>query len=151
MEEAYGEVARIYVERKKAGQAIFINAFAPAGSHFQRGRCKMGLEDFSVDIEGDIFPCCCFVDRKVYRLGNVREGVSPAGLEAFMRDRALLDRHLEERHAQCPETSLCRKGCGCTNMVTSGKLDVVDAAVCEYGGFEDGIRRRVAAMLENGL
>jgi uncharacterized protein len=145
----YYELADIYLEYRRRGERVFLNAFDPVDSPFGRARCKLGQEDFSVGPFGDIYPCCCFVDQEVYLLGNIYEGIDPEKAEVFLQDLKRLERHMEETHRDCPDTSFCKKGCGCTNLVTSGKLSVMDPVLCEYGRMEAEVRDYVNATIRS--
>jgi hypothetical protein len=85
------------------------------------------------------------VDKKEYLLGNIDNGVDSRGAEIFLKDLNRLEQHLETVHRDCPENSFCKKGCGCTNLVTTGKLNVIDPAVCAYGRMEAEVRDYVNA------
>lgn len=143
----YYELAEIYLEYRRRGDRIFLNAFDPVDSPFSRARCKLGQEDFSVGPFGDIYPCCCFVDQEAYLLGNIYEGIDPAKAEVFLQDLRRLEQHMEEAHRDCPENSFCKKGCGCTNLVSSRKLGVIDSVLCEYGRMEAEVRDYVSARI----
>ncbi|MCE5333476.1 MAG: radical SAM protein [Desulfobacteraceae bacterium] len=147
LKRRYLEIADIYLQSLKRGKKIYFNIFDHLETLFRRGRCRFGRQDFSVDVSGDIYPCCCFADHKVYRLGDVESGIDPALSDAFLRDAALLRKHMEEDHKDCPDTSFCKVGCGCTNMVTTRKLSVIDPVICYYGRMEREVRDYVSAGL----
>jgi len=144
---AYYQIAEIYIERLRQNRRVFINAFEPADSPLSRGRCQLGREDFSVDPNGDIYPCCCFVDQKAYRLGSVFDGIDVAEARLFLQEFAKLERHMETAHQNCPDNSFCKKGCGCTNMVTTGQLSRIDPIICECGRMEADVRADVREPL----
>lgn len=151
LKSEYLKVADFYLASRKQGKAIYFNIFDHLNTLFRRGKCRFGRQDFSVDVCGDIYPCCCFADHKVYRLGNIDRGPDPQALEILAAEIALLEQHMERDHRDCPDTSFCKIGCGCTNMVTSRKLSVIDPVICEYGLIEEEVRKYVSAGLTGDL
>jgi uncharacterized protein len=96
-----------------------------------------------VDPYGDIYPCTGFVDHKVFPLGNIYDGIDKEKYSSFLKELALLEENIETSHKDCPETSPCRRGCGCTNIVLTGKLSGIDPVVCKYGRIESEVREYV--------
>ncbi|NIM48271.1 MAG: radical SAM protein [Gemmatimonadales bacterium] len=129
----YRAVARLHAEYQSAGTHVFLNIVPDENCPYTRTRCQFGQQDFSVAPNGDIHACCAFVDHTRFPLGNVYEGFDRAKADEFLTELEKLDRHLTECHADCPPNSFCHLGCGCTNLVTTGDLSVVDPVVCELG------------------
>ena len=147
LKQQYYQIADIYLKYRKKGQWLFINPFESSGAEYDLGqKCKLGAI-FSVAPCGDIYPCCCFVDHKKYLLGNVEQGIDTEKAAIFMQELQRLDDHIEKAHQDCPENSCCRRRCACTNIVTSGKMSVVDPVICAYGRIESTVREYVYRQL----
>ncbi len=149
IKDEYLRLTDIYMDYLKRGKPIFLNIFEPGESLYHRGPCRLGDEEFSVDCFGNIYPCCCFADHEVYLLGHIDRGVEREKADIFLRQLRLLNQHIQEEHRDCPQTSFCKKGCGCTNIVTTGKLNEIDPVVCEYGRMEAEIRDSIIERLGN--
>ncbi len=137
----YLKLADYYKAYRESGKWAYLDIFDPPGSQLDGdGRCRAGRDDFSIDINGDIYPCCCFVDEKRYLLGNVDSGVDVEKAAIFTKDLKALHEHIDRDHKDCPDTSYCKKGCGCTNLVTSKVLYETIPVICRYGKMEAEVR-----------
>jgi len=141
IEQEYYNLADIYLDYLRSGQRIIIDIFQSNNLIYNlRSRCGMGRQDFAVDPYGNIYPCTGFVDHRVFLLGNIDHGIDEEKYSLFLKELKRLDEHLEEVHKDCPATSPCRRGCGCTNIVLTGKVREIDPVVCKYGRMEAGVR-----------
>ncbi|MBP7021072.1 MAG: radical SAM protein [Planctomycetes bacterium] len=150
IKEQYQKIADLYIEYKKQHKWAFINILEPTQALYQDAQqCKLGTENFSLSPDGTIYPCCNFVDQKIYPLGNVQTGIDSTLNNIFLEKLAQLDKELEQNHQNCPSSSRCRRRCGCTNLVTTGKMEEVAHILCEYGKLEDEIKEYVNTILSN--
>jgi uncharacterized protein len=142
-----GRAAAAYLEHVRGGGRAFVDAFDDGSNPYARGRCRPGDADFSVDPEGRIYPCCCFVDHQRFPLGSIYGGIDADEAAAFLAAAERLACEIQDRHAACPEGSFCRKGCACTNLVAAGAPDAVAPVTCEIGRVIARVRARVAPEL----
>lgn len=141
IEQAYYNLADIYLDYLRNELKVFINIFQSNNLIYNlHSRCRMGKQDFAVDPYGNFYPCTGFVDHRVFLLGNINHGIDELKYSLFLKELKRLDEHIEELHKDCPETSPCRRGCGCTNIVLTGKVSEIDPVVCKYGRMEAGVR-----------
>lgn len=144
IKEQYFKIADLYLKYRKQGHWAFLNIFESAHSqYYDSQRCQLGISNFSIDPHGTIYPCCNFVDKQEFPLGDIIHGWDDAKIKYFQETLQNLDRKLEEEHKNCPDTSRCLRRCGCTNLVSTGKLDEIDPVLCEYGKVEEEVRNYV--------
>ncbi len=145
-EKQLEQVGREYVELVRSGDPTFISVFDDGAHPFSRGPCKLGSGELSVDPYGRIYPCACFVDHDRYPLGHVETGLDPILHSIFLEDLGLLHRKIEAEHRDCPAHSFCRKGCGCTNIVSTGEMTGIVPVTCEIGRVHARTAERVREM-----
>jgi len=89
--------------------------------------CGAGKTFVGIDVNGDIYPCHRFVsyaisDKKLFRLGNVYEGINPIKALPFRRyDRSdILGCYT--RCKKCPANDFCAGGCIALNHEINGNF-----------------------------
>ena len=148
LEKELYRLADRYVAHVRSGNGLYLDIFRQRDIFHGWGRCGLGMEDFSVSTDGRIYPCACFVDKDKYQLGHIESGFDATRYDAFKQEYNRLEANLETVHKDCPETSFCRRGCGCTNMVTTGVMSETSSVLCEYGRVEQRVREYTAEKLK---
>ena len=146
LERQIEELAALYVDYRSRGEHVLVDWFDAGTRDLELPPCRFGREDFSVGPDGRIYPCCTFVDLDVLELGDVWKGLDPERCAELQSEVSRLERRIAEEHGDCPEHSLCRKGCGCGNICYGRASDIAPAA-CRIGALIDKHRKRARAAL----
>lgn len=64
-----------------------------------------------VDDKGDIYPCGRFCDQKLWRLGNITEGITEEGKRRQNTLKARRNQKLPDKCKKCPICHFCYAGC----------------------------------------
>jgi len=92
-----------------------------------RSQCGAGYSFFSIDPEGDIFPCDRYRDKDCLNLGNVRNAPAMESLASGNKIVKKLSHRLTEKIELCRECDfkrLCEGGCTYETYYHSGKINV---------------------------
>lgn len=85
--------------------------------------CGFGVNHFSVDVDGLIYPCQNFSGNSDFCIGTLKEYLNGRNFDTSL-----------EKHKQCLECSVCElciKRCYYSNYISSGDIYHTDSAQCE--------------------
>ncbi len=130
LEEQYEKIAEFYKKCFYNGDRFFLSYIDDkirSGIMGEKKRpCHMGKGQFSVNVEGNLYPCSQFAGKEEYCLGN---------WQGIMTDRISKVLKLLTEPVICNECELksrCRNSCGCLNLSETGTLNNVSPFQCEH-------------------
>lgn len=132
--EVYAAVGGIYVRQYLSGSPHFISLIDSKIAAILRGgyqpleRCRMGFGEFAFTPSGNIYPCERLVGTGGHEhcIGDLDNGIDLTKLQSRAAGR-------EAVNLQCKRCSLrdyCMTWCGCTNYLSTGSYNKVDAFLC---------------------
>lgn len=147
IDDVFAEIAQFYLERYQAGSPIKLQ---PLADHIMTGilggvdpacRCKLGVEELAVDVNGDLYPCERLIGRTGLTIGDVQNGIDPRKQELVVGE------HLTPHPAcvDCPIRTYCNHSCGCTNWFLTGNFGTAHHAVCSI---EKALFKAMRGLLE---
>lgn len=105
--------------------------------------CRLGKRQVSVAPDGGLYPCVQFVGRNEYKIGTAAEG-----LDLAKRDLLFARNECEKESCRgCALARRCHHKCGCLNLQTTGRLDMVPPVLCEHERLVLPIADRLAERL----
>ena len=131
--EEYDRLARIVLERKKAGKGFNFFHFmldldqGPCAIKRLRG-CGCGNEYAAVDPDGGVFPCHQFVGQPEWRMGDVLTGEYDLETKArFARANV----YSKDKCRECWAKFYCSGGCNANNQQYEGDILHSHTLSCE--------------------
>ena len=94
-------------------------------------RCRAGLNEISVDTNGDIYPCDSFTGVEEFKIGEVFSGITD-GKDDIFRDLTINKPRLPCYH--CEFRLICGTGCPYRNYLC-GDLSRMNAFDCELNKY----------------
>ncbi|MBK6284872.1 MAG: SPASM domain-containing protein [Draconibacterium sp.] len=94
----------------------------------QKDRCRMGIAEFAITPEGNVFPCERLVGsgNNDHQIGNIFQGIDPK----FMLCHCAKGQQINEACLECAIRDFCMNWCGCSNYMTSGYYNRVSSFLC---------------------
>lgn len=89
--------------------------------------CGVGRNTYTVDINGDLYPCHRFVANKEYKIGDIKKGVEKR--TEFLRE---IDISNHEQCERCWAKNLCVGSCPNENLVETGSTQISSTRNCEF-------------------
>ncbi len=110
------------------------------------GYCGAGLDELTIDINGDIYPCFMFINNPDYLLGSIDKGVHNYGLI----DEITNNTKVRNVYCQsCQIKDMC-SGCIGANYVENGDITKSSETMCrfQYNNFFISVNELLASVNE---
>lgn len=131
--EEYEKLAKLYIERKKAGKGFNFFHFmidldsGPCAIKRVKG-CGCGNEYIAVTPEGDIYPCHQFVGKDEYKMGNVHTGEFDLKIKKYFSSANVT---AKAECKTCFAKNFCSGGCNANNYAFNGDILKPHRLSCE--------------------
>ena len=130
----YEEIGDLYVSYYKKGDPHYISlidnkiSVILRNGYDQKDRCRMGIAEFAITPEGNVFPCERLVGdgNNDHKIGNVFTGIDPE----FMLCHCARGQKINNTCLECGVKDYCMNWCGCSNYMTSGFYNRVSSFLC---------------------
>ena len=146
--QQYEKIADFYFERTMAGDKFYFGAFdSKIQSHIKCERncvnvCHIGRNQFSVSIDGKLYPCVQFINDENFCVGDVFDRVDDN------KQIALSKIHTTPPECEgCTLKTRCRHTCGCLNTIETGFVDRISPFQCEHERLVIATADKLAARL----
>lgn len=109
------------------------NAVAEAYNFLTRrqcnpGYCGAGLDEITIDVNGDLYPCFMFVNKKDYCMGTIRDGVTNSALVADLEANR---KSCSMVCSRCPVKDICNSCIG-ARVIENGSISRPSRPMCEF-------------------
>ncbi|WKR22089.1 radical SAM/SPASM domain-containing protein [Actinomyces israelii] len=92
------------------------------------GYCGAGLDEITIDVNGDLYPCFMLINRSGYRLGTIRDGVTNSALVADLEANR---KSCSTVCSRCPIKDVC-KSCIGASVIENGSVSRPSRSMCEF-------------------
>ena len=99
-------------------------------NHIGTDKCTPAKHRISIDVNGDIYPCIQFVERKEYIIGKVQDEV----VVNSGRVCEIVHENMKgiEKCSKCNLASRCDNKCSCKNLLSNNSLSMISPKICAH-------------------
>ncbi len=135
IEKSYKKLAKWYIGKMESNERFYLSFFderirSRTLKPLQASeRCQMGISQFSISPNGELYPCIQFVKTDSlpeFMIGHVRTGFDAACQQHIHRK----SEKEKPECAGCQMESRCSKWCSCINYMSTGSIEKASPIVC---------------------